>query len=271
MPRKRLDLLLVERGLFSSRSAAQREILAGNVFVNHQLADKPGALVAVDASIEIKRRSPYVSQGGLKLEKALREFQIDITDKVCIDIGASTGGFTDCLLQHGAEKVYAVDVGKGQLDWKLRNDPRVVVLEGVNARYLKPEQIGERVDLATVDVSFISLKLILLPLKAIVKGGGDILALVKPQFEAGKGKVKRGGVVEDKKVHLEVLQGLAHFTVEELNLSVLNATFSPIKGPAGNIEFLLHIKNASGASLELDFESLVRQAHDAFTRWHVFK
>ncbi len=262
MPRKRLDLLLIDRGFFSSRSAAQREILAGNVFVNHQLADKPGALVAIDASIEIKQKSPYVSVGGLKLEKALREFRIDATSKVCVDIGASTGGFTDCLLQHGAKKVHAVDVGKGQLDWRLRNDPRVVVLEDVNARYLKPEQIGEQVDLATVDVSFISLKLILPPLKTIVKGGGDIIALVKPQFEAGKAKVKRGGVVKDKKVHLEVLQGLARFLVEELKLSLLNATFSPIQGPAGNIEFFLHLKNAEGASEEIDFERLVEEAHE---------
>jgi len=262
MPRKRLDLFLVEGGFFSSRSAAQREILAGNVFVNNQLTDKPGALVTPDARIEIKRRSPYVGVGGFKLEKALREFQINVSSRVCVDIGASTGGFTDCLLQHGAQKVYAVDVGKGQLDWKLRCDPRVVVLEDVNARYLKPEQIGESVDLATVDVSFISLKLILPPLKVIVKEGGDIIALVKPQFEAGKGKVKRGGVVKDKNVHLEVLQGLARFSVEELELSMLNATFSPIKGPAGNIEFFLHLKNAKGVSKEIDFVKLVEETHE---------
>ena len=267
MARKRLDLLLLERGLFSSRSAAQREILAGNILVNSQLVDKPGALVARDAKIEIKQKSPYVSVGGLKLEKALREFHINVTDKVCIDIGASTGGFTDCLLQHGAKKVYAVDVGKGQLDWRLRNDPRVIVLEDVNARYLKPDQIGEQVDLATIDVSFISLKLILPTLKAIVKERGDIIALVKPQFEAGKAKVKRGGVVKEAKVHIEVLQELARFIREDLHLSVLNATFSPIKGPAGNIEFFLHIKADSYqltaiSSKEINFEKLVAQAHE---------
>lgn len=266
MARERLDMLLIKRGLFSSRSTAQREILAGNVFVNSQLVDKPGALVLIDARIEIKRRSPYVSMGGLKLEKALRAFQLNVVGKIAIDVGASTGGFTDCLLQHGAKRVYAVDVGKGQLDWKLRNDPRVVMLEGINARYLRPEQIGEQVDLATVDVSFISLKLILPPLKTTVKELGDIVALVKPQFEAGKTKVKRGGVVRDPKVHLEVLNELSRFICEDLNLSVRNATFSPIKGPAGNIEFFLYLKNAGGASVKLDFESLVRQAHGAFTR-----
>lgn len=266
MRKKRLDLLLMERGLFSSRSAAQREILAGNVFVNGQTIAKPGALVAIDSRIEIRQRSPYVSVGGLKLEKALRLFHLDVAGKTAIDIGASTGGFTDCLLQHGARKVYAVDVGKGQLAWKLRCDPRVVVLEDVNARHLTLDQIGERVDLATIDVSFISLRLVLPPLKPIVKEHGDIVALVKPQFEAGKEKVKRGGVVKDPQVHLEVLNELSLFAHEDLDLSVVDATFSPLKGPAGNIEFFLHLKNVKGASQEIDLEKLVNEAHEELNR-----
>jgi len=259
--KQRLDLLLVARGLVSSRAQAQRTISAGRVLVNRQIIDKPGASVSVDAQIEIKEQSRYVSQGGLKLEKALRAFHIDVTDKVCLDVGASTGGFTDCLLQHGAKRVYAVDVGKGQLDWKLRTDPRVVVLEEINARYLQPEQIGEPVDLATVDVSFISLKLILPPLTEIVMPKGDLICLVKPQFEAGREYVRRGGVVKDSSVHQRVLEDLARFAQDQLKLSVVNATFSPLKGPAGNIEFFMHIRNEAAPSAPIDWARLVEHAH----------
>ncbi|MCS7197457.1 MAG: TlyA family RNA methyltransferase [Candidatus Bipolaricaulota bacterium] len=260
MSKRRLDLLLVDRGLFSSRAQAQRAISAGLVLVNGQIIDKPGAQVSVDSQIEVKETPRYVSQGGLKLEKALRAFQIDVTNKVCLDVGASTGGFTDCLLQHGAKKVYAVDVGKGQLDWKLRTDSRVVVLEEINARYLQPQQIGELVDIATVDVSFISLKLILPPLTQIVKPQGDLISLVKPQFEAGREHVRRG-VVRDPSVHQRVLEDLVRFAEETLKLSVVNATHSPIRGPAGNIEFFLHIRNESSHGVPLDWARLVEHAH----------
>lgn len=258
--RQRLDLLLVERGLFATRAQAQRAILAGQILVAGQVVDKPGAQVSSEALIEVKASPRYVSQGGRKLERALRAFHLDVTDKVCLDIGASTGGFTDCLLQHGARKVYAVDVGKGQLDWKLRQDSRVVVLEEINARYLKLAQIGELVDLVTVDVSFISLKLVLPPLRAIVKPGGDLITLVKPQFEAGREHVKRGGVVKDPDIHRRVLEGLSRFMTDELRLSVVNATYSPIKGPAGNIEFFLYVKNELGIEVALDCAALVAAA-----------
>jgi len=260
--KRRLDLMLVEHGLCKSRAAAQRAIAAGQVFVNSQRADKPAALVSEDAPIELREGPRYVSQGGLKLEKALRAFQLTtVQGKICLDIGASTGGFTDCLLQHGAARVYAVDVGKGQLDWKLRNDPRVVVQEGLNARYLQPEQIGEEVDLATIDVSFISLRLVLPALKPIVKPARDMIALVKPQFEAGREHVQRGGVVKDPEVHRTVLEDLAQFATRELKFSLLNATFSPLKGPAGNIEFFLHLKNEAEQSAGIDWAELVHKSH----------
>lgn len=260
--RKRLDVTVVERGLAPSRSAAQRLIQAGQVLVNGQIVDKPASLVPHGARIELKAKPRYVSRGGLKLEKALREFCIDVEGKDSLDVGASTGGFTDCLLQHGARRVYAVDVGKGQLEWKLRQDSRVIVLEGVNARYLKPEQIGGPIDLATVDVSFISVKNILPALKGIVKPGGDLLVLIKPQFEAGRPSVGRGGVVKDPTVHERVLQDIAVFVERELDRSVMAATHSPLKGPAGNIEFLLHLVNAPGRSREIDWARLVREAHE---------
>ncbi|MFQ6118164.1 MAG: TlyA family RNA methyltransferase [Candidatus Bipolaricaulia bacterium] len=263
--KRRLDLLLVERGLCPSRSQAQREIRAGNVLVDGVPVDKPGALVPEGAKIELRERARYVSRGGLKLEGALRAFKIDVRGKTAIDIGASTGGFTDCLLQHGARKVYAVDVGYGQLDWRLRQDGRVIVLERMNARYLKLADIGERVDLATIDVSFISLKKILPPLLAIVKEGGDLVPLVKSQFEAGKAKVRRG-VVRDPEVHLEVLEGLSHFVQEELGISLLDVTFSPIRGPKGNIEFFFHLRNAPGASGPIDLPWVVQEAHAHFGR-----
>ncbi len=252
--RERLDLLLVAKGLAPSRAKAQALILAGQVRVNGVLLDKPSAQVPKDAEILIVSPPKYVSRGGEKLEAALGAFGITPTGKVCLDIGASTGGFTDCLLQHGAARVYAVDVGKGQLHWKLRQDPRVVVKEGLNARYLRLEDIGEPVDLVTIDVSFISLRLILPPLREIVRPSGDIVALVKPQFEAGKEKVKKG-VVRDPEVHREVLLGLYEF-VENLGWSVVDAIPSPLLGPKGNREFFLHIVPREGEGKGLSWEQL---------------
>lgn len=257
----RLDQLLVKRELFGSRSAAQRAIMAGEVRVEGELVDKAGAQVPDDAEIMLARRHSYASQGGLKLEAALGAFQIDPADKACLDVGASTGGFTDCLLQHGARKVYAVDVGTGQLAWKLRNDKRVINIEDFNARYLKPVDIGEPIDLATVDVAFISLKLILPPVAAIVRPEGAIIALVKPQFEAGKAQVGRGGVVRDPEIHRTVIEGIARFAQSELKLSPQAAISSPIKGPAGNIEFFLYMLNLPDQAQAINFEQVVAEAH----------
>lgn len=258
--RRRLDLLLVERGLTGSRSAAQRVIRAGEVTVDGQRVDKPGTSVPEDARIDLREEPRWVSQGGIKLEKAIREFAIQVRGRICLDVGASTGGFTDCLLQHGAKKVYAVDVGKGQLDWSLRNDPRVVPLEGINARYLKPEQIGEPVDLATVDVSFISLAKIAPALIPIVKPGGEIIVLVKPQFEAGHERVKPGGVVSDPGAHSEVLERLARHFAKDGGLSVLHGTYSPVTGPAGNIEFFMHLVKRRDESRRIDWDKLAESA-----------
>ncbi len=246
----RLDLLLVERGLAPSRAQAQAWILAGRVRVNGVRVDKPGTRVARAALLELLSPPKYVSRGGEKLEAALHAFRLDPRGKIALDIGASTGGFTDCLLQHGASRVYAVDVGHGQLHWKLRNDPRVVVKEGLNARFLRPEDIGEPVDLVTVDVSFISLRLILPRLEGIVRAEGDVVPLVKPQFEAGPGRVRRG-VVRDPRVHREVLQGLVQFLREELRWSVKGAIASPLLGPKGNREFFLHAVPRPGEDGEI--------------------
>jgi len=254
--RKRLDRLLVERGLVESRAKAQALIRAGRVYVGKKRLDKPGTLVPEDAPIEVEKGPKYVSRGGEKLAAALRAFGINPAGKVCLDIGASTGGFTDCLLQHGAAKVYALDVGKGLLHWKLRNDPRVVVKEGINARYLRPEDVGQPVDLVTVDVSFISLRLVLPPLVDIVRPEGDVIALVKPQFEAGKEKVGKGGVVRDPSVHREVIVEIVRFAEERLHWSVAGAIRSPLLGPAGNVEFFLHLLPRAGHSRPLDWQAL---------------
>ena len=264
--RTRLDVALVEFGFCKSRSAAQRAIRAGEVFVDGQLVDKPATLIHPDAQIRLAEKPRYVSQGGQKLERALHVFEAHVEGAVCLDVGASTGGFTDCLLQHGARKVYAVDVGKGQLDWSLRTDDRVVVLEDVNARYLTIETIGDPVDLATVDVSFISLRKVLLAITKIVKSEGDLITLVKPQFEAGREQIQRGGVVNDPEVHESVLRQLAEYVQMELNLSVLEATYSPITGPAGNIEFLLHWVNVEGLSQKIDWQEVVSKAHQELSQ-----
>lgn len=241
----RLDLLLVDRGLQESRQKAQAMIMSGLVFVNGQRVDKPGTTIAADAELEIRGNTlPYVSRGGLKLEKAMSVFPIALSGMVCGDIGASTGGFTDCMLQNGAAKVYAVDVGYGQLAWKLRSDPRVVCLERTNARYLTREQIPDPLDFASVDVSFISLKLILPALCGLLKEGGHAVCLVKPQFEAGREKVGKKGVVRDPAVHREVLERfLIH--AKESGFTAIGLTYSPIRGPEGNIEYLGYLRKSA--------------------------
>ncbi|PDO10878.1 MAG: TlyA family rRNA (cytidine-2'-O)-methyltransferase [Candidatus Reconcilbacillus cellulovorans] len=239
--KERLDVLLVQGGWFSTREKAKAAVMAGIVFVDGQRAEKPGVRVPRDASITVRGEPhPYVGRGGLKLEKALREFGIDLTGRVVIDVGASTGGFTDCALKHGAVFVYAVDVGYNQLDWSLRNDPRVRVMERTNFRYAKPEDFsGPRPDFGTVDVSFISLRLILPPLAEVLKDSGEAVALVKPQFEAGRGSVGKSGVVRDARVHVEILEKVLA-QAEDVGFFLKGLTFSPITGGDGNIEFLAY-------------------------------
>ena len=258
----RLDMLLVERGLQESRQKAQATIMSGLVYVAGQKVDKPGTAVANDAAIEIRGNAlKYVSRGGLKLEKAMDTFPIDLRGNICADIGASTGGFTDCMLQNGASKVYAVDVGYGQLAWKLRNDERVVCMERTNARYLTHEQVPDELDFASVDVSFISLKLILPPLCGILKPGGHVSCLVKPQFEAGREKVGKKGVDRDPAVHLEVLENfLVH--AKEAGFNVLGLTFSPIRGPEGNIEYLGYLEKGDWVETAFDLKGLVAASHE---------
>ncbi|WP_294513941.1 TlyA family RNA methyltransferase [uncultured Intestinimonas sp.] len=261
MSKKRLDVLLHERGLSESRQRAQADIMGGWVYVDGQQVLKAGTAVSEDAVIEVRGQAiPYVSRGGLKLAKAMDVFGLDLTGMVCADIGASTGGFSDCMLQHGAVKVYAVDTGYGKLAWKLRTDERVVPLERTNARYLTHEQIPEELDLASVDVSFISLRLILPALRGILAPNGQVVCLVKPQFEAGKEKVGKKGVVRDPKVHLEVLEHfLAH--ADEADFTVKDITFSPIRGPEGNIEYLGHLTVGRGPAYAGDLAALVEQSH----------
>ena len=242
MAKERLDILLVERGLAGSRERAKRMIMAGEVLVDGQKIDKAGTTVKAEAEIRLLGHDiPYVSRGGLKLEKAMKEFGVRLQDKAAADIGASTGGFTDCMLQNGAKKVYAIDVGYGQLAWKLRTDARVRNMERTNIRTVTPEMIGEPLDFASIDVSFISLKLILPAVHNVLKDGGHVACLVKPQFEAGKEKVGKKGVVRDPAVHLEVLE---HFLdhAKDSGFTVLGLTYSPIRGPEGNIEYLGYLE-----------------------------
>lgn len=242
MAKTRLDVLLVDRGLFESRARAQAEIMAGNILVNEVKVDKPGTPTKEDVAIRILgSRIPYVSRGGLKLEKALKVFPIDLQDKVIADIGASTGGFTDCALQNGAAKVYAVDVGYGQLAWALRQDKRVVNLERTNVRNLTVEMLGEKVDGATIDVAFISLNLVLPAVAGVLKEDGFIMALIKPQFEAGKDKVGKKGVVREAATHKEVIEKVLAF-VRGMGLVPAGLDYSPIRGPEGNIEYLLYAR-----------------------------
>ena len=263
MKKIRLDQLVFDLGYTDSRERAKTTIMSGHVFVNGQRADKPGTPVAPDARVEVRGEAlPFVSRGGFKLDKALRVIPIDPAGKLCIDCGASTGGFTDVLLQHGAQKVYAVDVGYGQLAWKLRNDGRVVSLERTNLRYVTKEQIPEELDLAVMDVSFISVRLVLPAVKALLRPEADIVCLIKPQFEAGREEVGKKGVVRDSAVHEEVVRSVLAFA-PTIGLSVMGLDFSPIKGPEGNIEYICHMKNAALDAPEIDVGAIVAASHEA--------
>ena len=259
----RLDVLLVTRGLQESRQKAQATIMSGLVYVNGQKADKPGTPVAEDAQVEIRGGAlRYVSRGGLKLEKAMALWPIRLTGKVCMDVVASTGGFTDCMLQNGAARVYAVDVGYGQLAWKLRSDERVVCLERTNARYLSHEIIPEEPDFASIDVSFISLKLILPAVASVLRREGEVVCLIKPQFEAGREKVGKKGVVRDPAVHREVLERFLDHA-KDSGFTVIDLTYSPIRGPEGNIEYLGHLRRGAWEERSFDLAALVAASHGA--------
>ncbi|NLW07105.1 MAG: TlyA family RNA methyltransferase [Clostridia bacterium] len=265
MVKQRLDLLLVNRGLFASREQARAAILAGEVLVDEVPVDKPGAVVREDAELRLKgNRLPYVSRGGLKLEKALKAFSINLQGKIVLDVGASTGGFTDCALQHGAARVYAVDVGYGQLAWSLRQDPRVVVLERTNARYLEPEMLPAPADLATIDVAFISVLKVLPAVCRCLRPQAEIIALIKPQFEAGPARVGKKGVVREAGTHREVLKEVLTGACA-LDLKIKGLTYSPIRGPQGNLEFLLWL-GLEGAAIPVQewlpvIERVVAAAH----------
>ena len=274
--KERLDILLVERGLAASREKAKAIIMSGIVYVDGEKEDKAGSTFPENADIVVKGSTlKYVSRGGLKLEKAMTSFDIELAGKICMDVGASTGGFTDCMLQNGAVKVYSVDVGHGQLDWGLRNDERVVCMEKTNIRYVKPSDIDEPLDFASIDVSFISLTKVLLPVKNLLKENGDIVCLIKPQFEAGREKVGKKGVVRDKKVHAEVIEMVISYAVS-IELYPLMLDFSPVKGPEGNIEYLLFLtksvdtyekiinKNSKGDTI--DIEKVVELSHDTLDK-----
>lgn len=264
MKKVRLDQLVFERGFTESRERAKTTVMSGLVFVNGQRMDKPGTPVSPEAVIEVHGEAiPFVSRGGFKLDKALKVFPIDPGGLTCIDCGASTGGFTDVLLQHGAAKVYSVDVGYGQLAWKLRNDPRVVNLERTNLRYVTAEQIPEKLDLAVMDVSFISVRLVIPAVKELLKPGADFVCLIKPQFEAGRDEVGKKGVVREASVHREVIETVLTFA-RETGWSVMGLDFSPIRGPEGNIEFICHLKNGAFDAPEIDAAAVVESAHTAF-------
>ena len=271
--KERLDVLLVKRNLAESREKAKAVIMAGNVFVDGQREDKAGSTFPPDADIEVRGHAmPYVSRGGLKLEKAMANFDVSVEDKVCTDVGSSTGGFTDCMLQNGAKKVFAIDVGRGQLDWKLRQDERVVCMEKTNIRYVTPEDIGEPVDFSSIDVSFISLTKVLEPIRNYLKEDGEIVALIKPQFEAGREKVGKKGVVREKGTHREVIHKVADYAVS-IGFEVRAIDFSPIRGPEGNIEYLIHLRKCpedeAGISIPAeDLDSIVDQAFETLAKQH---
>ena len=261
MSKIRLDQLVYDKGFADSREKAKAIVMSGNVYINNQKADKPGFQVNPDTEIDVRINAlPFVSRGGYKLDKALKVFNISAVDKVCIDCGASTGGFTDVLLQNGAAKVYSVDVGYGQLAWKLRNDPRVVNLERTNLRYITDNEIPESLDMAVCDVSFISTKLIFPAVKPLLKKDADYISLIKPQFEAGREQVGKHGVIKDINVHKEVVKSILEYT-KSIGFKVVGLDYSPIKGPEGNIEFLIHLKNSDTISEEINYEYVVEQAH----------
>ena len=269
--KQRLDVLLVEKGLAPSREKAKAIIMAGIVYVDGNKEDKAGTTFPEQAVIEVKGKTlPYVSRGGLKLEKAMQQFPITLADKVCMDVGSSTGGFTDCMLQNGAVKVYAVDVGHGQLAWKIRNDPRVVCMEKTNIRYVTPEDIEELVEFSSIDVSFISLTKVLLPVKNLLTDNGQIVCLIKPQFEAGREKVGKKGVVRDRKVHEEVIRMVMDYAAS-IELYPLALDFSPVKGPEGNIEYLLFLsKNKEDMAVmddtSIDIDAVVTASHETLDK-----
>lgn len=259
MKKNRADLLLVEKGLVESRSKAQSTIMSGVVYVGEKRVDKPSELLSDDVELILREKDPYVSRGAKKLLGAFKDFSLNVKDKVAMDVGASTGGFTQVLLEKGARKVYSVDVGYGQLDYKLREDERVINLERQNMRYLKKEQVPDSIDFFTMDVSFISIKLLFEPLKALLSEDAEGVVLIKPQFEAGKDKNKTG-VIRDPKIHLEVLEEMLNFFKEE-KLSLLGLSVSPIKGPKGNIEFLAWISREQKEDVSVNLENLVKEAH----------
>lgn len=264
--KERLDVLLVSLGYAPSREKAKAVIMSGNVYVNGQKEDKAGSMFDLYASVEVRGNDlKYVSRGGLKLEKAMQQFPIALEGAVCMDVGASTGGFTDCMLQNGAAKVYAVDVGHGQLAWKLRQNPAVVCMEKTNIRYVTPEDIGEKTDFVSIDVSFISLTKVLGPVKELMKERASLVCLIKPQFEAGREKVGKKGVVRERETHIEVVEAVIRFA-KELGFGVMGLAFSPIKGPEGNIEYLLYLQNnptpEESALPDPDVTGLVDQSHE---------
>ena len=264
--KERLDVLLVNRNLAESREKAKAIIMSGIVYVDGQKEDKAGTMFEDTVSVEVRGHTlAYVSRGGLKLEKAMTHFGVTLNGKICMDVGASTGGFTDCMLQNGAVKVYSVDVGHGQLAWKLRNDERVVCMEKTNIRYVTPEDIPDRIQFASIDVSFISLTKVLGPVKELLTEDGQIVCLLKPQFEAGREKVGKKGVVREKSTHLEVIESVIAFA-KSIGFGILNLEFSPIKGPEGNIEYLLYLQNhpelADEKGVEIDPKTIVEEAHN---------
>jgi len=263
--KERLDVLIFSRGLAESREKAKAIIMSGIVFINGEREDKAGQSFDVDVLIEIKGHTlKYVSRGGLKLEKAMSNFDVTVEGKICMDVGSSTGGFTDCMLQNGAIKVYAVDVGHGQLDWKLRQDERVVVMEKTNMRYVEPKDIADKIDFASIDVSFISLSKILIPVKNLLTEDAQIVCLIKPQFEAGREKVGKKGVVRDKTVHIDVIEKVIEFSIS-IGFEALNLEFSPVKGPEGNIEYLLHLQNHTDGVYDkflFKVNEIVEKAHE---------
>lgn len=265
MKKKRIDLLLIEKGFFSSREKAKSALMAGLVKVNGELIEKAGTKIDEESDILVKEsRMPYVSRGGLKLEKALQIFSLNLENRICLDIGASTGGFTDCMLQHKASSVIAIDVGYGQLDWRLRNDDRVTVMERTNIRYVTPEELDELADFASIDVSFISLKLVLPAVFELIKPESYLVVLVKPQFEAGRDMVGKNGVVRDPSVHKQVIHRVVN-ECNQIDLKVLDLSFSPIKGPKGNVEFLLLLQKSTATTSKVNKEKIdliVEQAHN---------
>ena len=268
--KKRLDMMLVERALAPSREKAKAYIMAGQVYVDGQKEDKAGSMFTETVKVEVRGNTlPYVSRGGLKLEKAMNNFGVSLEGKVSMDVGASTGGFTDCMLQNGAVKVYSVDVGHGQLAWKLRNDERVVCMEKTNIRYVTPEEIPARIQFVSIDVSFISLTKVLGPVKALMEPDGEVVCLIKPQFEAGREKVGKKGVVREKSVHLEVIEMVASFA-GSIGFEALHLEFSPIKGPEGNIEYLLHLRNCTDGSTfandTIGASEIVEKAHETLDK-----